>query len=284
MKLLEYIKLKEKEAIKNNLESEAIKYIINTKYYNDYNSFINDYDKELDNDEIIKYNNDLDKYLIDNIPPQYIIGFCYFLGLKIRVNKDVLIPRKETEEVTQKAIEIIDKFDEDLKILDLCTGSGAIAIAIKKYLDNKKMTNSIVYASDISKKALDIAKDNAIINDVNIKFLESDLFNNIKDKFDIIISNPPYIPINSKDIEKIVFDNEPHLALFASDNGLYFYKEIIKESINYLNKDNYLILEIGHNQFNDLNSYIMDIYPKANIECFKDLEGMDRILVIRIEE
>lgn len=281
MRLLDYIKLKEKEAINNNLEDSAIKYLISNKYYESNQDFYNDYFEEINQEKINEFDNYLNKYLVDKLPPQYILGFTYFYGYKILVNSDVLIPRKETEEVVETALALIEN---NYKILDLCTGSGAIAIALKKELDKKKMTNCYITASDISKKALEVSQKNVIINNVNIDLIESDLFDNINDTFDMIISNPPYIPVNSKDVEDIVLNNEPSLALFSEDNGLYHYKKIIKEAGNYLKNKKYLVFEIGHDQLERLTIYTKSIYPNAIINGYKDLEGKDRILVIKLGE
>ena len=281
MRLLDYIKLKEKEAINNNLEDSAIKYLISNKYYESNQDFYNDYFEEINQEKINEFDNYLNKYLVDKLPPQYILGYTYFYGYKILVNSDVLIPRKETEEVVETALALIEN---NYKILDLCTGSGAIAIALKKELDKKKMTNCYITASDISKKALEVSQKNVIINNVNIDLIESDLFDNINDTFDMIISNPPYIPVNSKDVEDIVLNNEPSLALFSEDNGLYHYKKIIKEASKYLKNKKYLVFEIGHDQLERLTIYTKSIYPNAIIKGYKDLEGKDRILVIKLGE
>lgn len=281
MRLLDYIKLKEKEAINNNLEDSAIKYLISNKYYESNQDFYNDYFEEINQKKINEFDNYLNKYLVDKLPPQYILGFTYFYGYKILVNSDVLIPRKETEEVVETALNLIEN---NYKILDLCTGSGAIAIALAKELDKKKMTNCYITASDISKKALEVSQKNVIINNVNIDLIESDLFDNINDTFDIIISNPPYIPVNSKDVEDIVLNNEPSLALFSEDNGLYHYKKIIKEASKYLKNEKYLVFEIGHDQLERLTIYTKSIYPNAIINGYKDLECKDRILVIKLGE
>lgn len=281
MRLLDYIKIKEKEAINNNLEDSAIKYLISNKYYESNQDFYNDYFEEINQEKINEFDNYLNKYLVDKLPPQYILGYTYFYGYKILVNSDVLIPRKETEEVVETALNLIEN---NYKILDLCTGSGAIAIALKKELDKKKMTNCYITASDISKKALEVSQKNVIINNVNIDLIESDLFDNINDTFDMIISNPPYIPVNSKDVEDIVLNNEPSLALFSEDNGLYHYKKIIKEASKYLKNKKYLVFEIGHDQLERLTIYTKSIYPNVIINGYKDLEGKDRILVIKLGE
>lgn len=207
-------------------------------------------------------------------PVQYIVGNVNFYGNTIEVNKNVLIPRFETEELVEKTIfKIKNKFNKKINILDLCTGSGCIAITLKKELV------SDVTASDISHDALDLAKSNALKNNVNINFIESDLFFNINDKFDVIISNPPYIA-HDEVIDEIVYNNEPHLALFALNDGLYFYEEILKNITNYLN-DNFIIaFEIGYTQGDKITSLANKYLKNVNISVEKDLQGRDRFLFI----
>ena len=207
-------------------------------------------------------------------PLQYIVGTAPFYDLTLKVNENVLIPRFETEYLTEKTINYSKKhFQNKIKILDIGTGSGAIAIALKKHL------NSNVTASDISLDALKLAKENAKQNNVEITFIHSNIFENIKGKYDVIISNPPYIAYD-EEVEEIVKNNEPHLALYADDNGLYFYKEIIKSSQKYLNKKSILAFEIGMTQGNYLKEYANHYFPKSKISIEKDLTGRDRYLFI----
>ena len=207
-------------------------------------------------------------------PLQYIVGTAPFYDLTLKVNENVLIPRFETEYLTEKTINYSKKhFQNKIKILDIGTGSGAIAIALKKHL------NSNVTASDISLDALKLAKENAKQNNVEITFIHSNIFENIKGKFDVIISNPPYIAYD-EEIDDIVKNNEPHLALYADDNGLYFYKEIIKSSQKYLNKKSILAFEIGMTQRNYLKEYANHYFPNSKISIEKDLTGRDRYLFI----
>ena len=178
-------------------------------------------------EELISVSKDIEhdyKLLKDGYPIQYLIGYVDFYGYKINVNEDVLIPRYETEYLLEKVINISKKiFSNKINILDIGTGSGAISIVLKNEL------NSNVTACDISKKALNVAINNAKINNSSIKFIKSDIFSNINDKFDIIISNPPYISS-----DEVIMDSvkkyEPNLALYAPKDGLYFYEEIIKDA------------------------------------------------------
>ncbi|MCI9064047.1 MAG: peptide chain release factor N(5)-glutamine methyltransferase [Clostridia bacterium] len=219
------------------------------------------------------------KRLVMGEPLQYITGMQEFMKLKFLVTKDVLIPQPDTEILVEEAIKILEKIQNPV-ILDLCTGSGAIAISIAKYIQNVK-----IYATDISKKALDIAKENARLNGVtnNIEFIESDLFEKLKDKkFDVIISNPPYIATNEIKKLPIEVQNEPKLALDGGKDGLDFYKRIAKEGYKYLNRKGYICLEIGYDQKNDVQKIISDERRYVDTYCKKDLCQNDRVIVTRI--
>ena len=213
-------------------------------------------------------------------PIQYIIGKTEFYGLKFNVTPDVLIPQPDTEVLVEEIINIYNKNfsgkNDKLNILDLCTGSGAIAVCLKKNLDNVE-----VFASDISLKALDIARKNAIQNNTKIDFIESDLFENINAKFDIIVSNPPYIERRVLDTLPEEVKYEPVLALDGGEDGLDFYKKIAKESKKYLNKNGVLALEIGFDQKESVIG-LMEQEGYKDIYSKKDYDGNDRIVVSRI--
>lgn len=210
------------------------------------------------------------KIMATGKPLQYAIGSTEFYGLKFGVNENVLIPRPETEMLVECALKEIDKF-ENAKVLDCCTGSGAIAISISKN------SNADVVATDISEKAVDCAKANNIALNANVKFLVCDMFEG-DDKFDVICSNPPYI--KSKEIKKLenkVKDFEPKLALDGGNDGLYFYRRIKKEIFPLLNKGGVLLLEIGFDQAEDLKA----IFDGCNVEVLKDMGNCDRIVKVR---
>ena len=213
------------------------------------------------------------KKLKQGIPVQYIVGNVDFYNYNFIVNENVLIPRFETEELVEKTIKIIKKnFDKNIRILDIGTGSGCIAITLKK-----ELPYAIVDAVDISDSALNVAKENAKRNNAEINFIKSDIFQNVKEKYDVIISNPPYISYD-EEIMDIVKNNEPNIALYADDNGLYFYKKIINESKKYLN-DKYLIaLEIGYLQGSKIKEEALKEYKEVYIE--KDLQSKDRFIFI----
>ena len=215
------------------------------------------------------------KQLKNGIPVQYIIGNVDFCGYKINVDKRVLIPRFETEELVDNTIKLLKKnFDSNINILDIGTGSGCIAIALKKNIEN-----SNVYATDISKDALDVAKMNMKENNVDINLINTNLYDGINLKFDCVISNPPYISKNEK-IMDIVYNNEPHCALFADNNGLYYYEEILK-NINKILKDKYLIcFEIGESQFNDIDKFRQKYLKDSKILLKKDMQNRNRMVFI----
>ena len=216
------------------------------------------------------------KRLNNGEPVQYIVGDVNFYGNIINVNKNVLIPRRETEELVEKTIEIIkDMFNnQNISILDIGTGSGCIPITLKKIIPNANITGS-----DISIDALELARKNAKFNNVDLNFIESDIFNNISNKYDCIISNPPYLKEDDY-IMDIVKNNEPHLALYAKNNGLYFYQEILKNANNYLNKKSIIAFEIGENQTKDIIEIARKYFPDSKIIHSKDLQKLDRFIFI----
>ena len=208
-------------------------------------------------------------------PIQYIIGEAYFMGEYFKVNTDVLIPRDETEILVRKAIDIIEK-NGFIDVLDIGTGSGCIACTIAK------RTKATVLGVDISSDALRVALDNVTKLGINNRavFRKSDLFSKVREeeKFDMIISNPPYIPIGTKldaEVEK-----EPKIALFAAENGLYFYKEIIKQAPQYLKKGGWLLFELGIEESEEVKNHMAEYFEDIKIE--KDLVGIDRIIYGRV--
>ena len=219
------------------------------------------------------------KRLILGEPLQYITGIQEFMKLNFLVTKDVLIPRPDTEILVEEVIKIAENISNPV-ILDLCTGSGAIAVSLAKYIKNVH-----IFAIDISSKALEIAKKNAELNGVknNIDFIESNLFDKIKDKkFDIIVSNPPYIETEtikrlSKDVQ-----NEPRIALDGGKDGLDFYRKISENGYKFLNRQGYLCLEIGYNQRIAVRQILEKKKRYVNIKCIKDLCENDRVITAQI--
>ncbi len=215
----------------------------------------------------------------NRIPLQHILGKAYFYGREFKVNKNVLIPRFDTEILVEEVLKNISKYSsESLKIIDMCTGSGCIAISLG--LESEK---SEVLGVDISAKSLEIAKLNKKnLRAKNVSFIESDLFTEVKGKFDILVSNPPYIDISElKNLSPEVADHDPHLALFAKDKGLYFYKVISCEAKDYLKPDGKVFFEIGYNQAGDV-SKIMEDNGYRDIRLIKDYGGNDRLIIGKI--
>ena len=236
--------------------------------------FSNMLSEELSVEQENRYFDLINKNINEDTPLSHLVGFDYFYDRKFKVTKDVLSPRMETEELIYKVLEYIKKSKKDsFRILDLCTGSGIIAITLKKEIVEKYTE---IVASDISEKALSIAIENANNNNANITFIKSDLFDNISGKFDLIISNPPYISYKDKiTIKDSVLNYDPHLALFAEEDGIYFYRKIIENAVHYLSKDGVIFFEIGYDQKEKIfelgknNNFITTVY--------KDINDRDRI-------
>ena len=236
--------------------------------------FSNKLSEELSVEQENRYFDLINKNINEDTPLSHLVGFDYFYDRKFKVTRDVLSPRIETEELIYKVLEYIKKSKKDsFRILDLCTGSGIIAITLKKEIVEKYTE---IVASDMSEKALSIAIENANNNNANITFIKSDLFDNISGKFDLIISNPPYISYKDKiTIKDNVLNYDPHLALFAEEDGIYFYRKIIEKAVHYLSKDGVIFFEIGYDQKEKIfelgknNNFITTVY--------KDINDRDRI-------
>lgn len=236
--------------------------------------FSNKLSEELSVEQENRYFDLINKNINEDTPLSHLVGFDYFYDRKFKVTRDVLSPRMETEELIYKVLEYIKKSKKDsFKILDLCTGSGIIAITLKKEIVEKYTE---IVASDISEKALSIAIENANNNNANITFIKSDLFDNISGKFDLIISNPPYISYKDKiTIKDSVLNYDPHLALFAEEDGIYFYRKIIENAVHYLSKDGVIFFEIGYDQ----KEKILELGKNNNFiaTVYKDINDRDRI-------
>ena len=239
--------------------------------------FSNNLSEQLSKDKQDKYFSLIEKHIKEDVPLSHLVGFEYFYDRKYKVTKDVLSPRMETEELIYKVIEYVKATNKNnLKILDLCTGSGIIAITLKKELENIFLE---IVASDISDAALKVAKENAIMNEAEVKFIQSDIFENINEKFDIIVSNPPYIAYNDKiTMEDNVLNYDPHLALFAEEDGMYFYREIVENAKEYLEEDGLVFFEIGYDQREKILKLANENGFKA--EVYKDINGRDRVAIL----
>ena len=233
---------------------------------------------ELTEEDEQKYFQLINKHIKDDTPLSHLVGFEYFYDRKFKVTSDVLSPRMETEELVYKVIDYIRKNNlTNIKILDLCTGSGIIGITLKKELEEFDVK---ILASDISSRALTVAKENASSLEADISFVESDLFSNIQDKFDIIVSNPPYIAHDDKKtIKENVLNYDPHLALFAGEEGMYFYRNIIEKSRPYLNEKGIMFFEIGYDQKEKIIT--LGENNKFETVVYKDINGRDRIAILK---
>ena len=211
------------------------------------------------------------------VAPQYVVGNVDFFGNLIEVNSHVLIPRFETELLVDRILFYIRRiFESDLEklnILDIGTGSGCIAISLKKEL------NSHVMGVDISSLALEVAKRNAFRNSADVDFVLSDIFSNVFSSFDVIVSNPPYIR-EDEVVEKIVLDNEPHIALYAKEDGLYFYHEILKNASKYLNHKFLIAFEIGVEQGDRIKDFAREYLGDVNVLIENDYSNRERFVFI----
>ena len=207
----------------------------------------------------------------ERVPLQYITGEQEFMGMTFHVNSNVLIPRQDTETLVEEALKVVKP---GMKVLDMCTGSGCVLISILK---NVHGTGG--YGYDISKQAINVAKENAKLNDVPAIFERSNLFEDVADEtFDVIVSNPPYI--RSDEIPFLmpeVSEFEPHEALDGKEDGLFFYRKIIQESPDYLTDGGYLLFEIGYDQGEAVKN-LMEAQDFACVEIKKDLSGLDRLV------
>lgn len=223
-------------------------------------------------DETIQKNIEEDyKLYSSGYPLQYILGKWNFYGRDFYVKKDVLIPRFETEILIENILKLNRSFKN---ILELGIGTGIISLTLAMELENVN-----IVGVDISKSAIELSNRNKDkFNIKNIEFIESNLYSNVKRKFDLIVSNPPYI--NKEDMKKLdkKLSHEPDLALFGGEDGLYFYKNIIKDANKYLNKGGYIAFEIGYNQKEDIIELLKDNKFKI-IETIKDYNGFDRCII-----
>ena len=260
----------------NNIESSSnIAKILLANILNKSKEYLVINDKE-EVEEVIhkKYNKHLEQ-IIEGYPLQYITHKQEFMKLNFYVDENVLIPQPDTEILVEEVLKIYNKKykGKEVKILDLCTGSGAIAISLKKYIELSEVT-----AIDISSKALEIVRRNAENNGVTINFIESDMFEKINDKYDIIVSNPPYIERGflkclPKEVQK-----EPMIALDGGPDGLEFYREISNKAYKHLSNDGVLVMEIGYNQKECVTEILRNEKKYKDIKCIKDLGDNDRVI------
>lgn len=296
----------EDASIKTDLLLEHVLDMTKTELLLKYNQIVNEDTKSRVNKSMLD--------IVNGKPIQYIINKQEFMGLEFYVDENVLIPQPDTEILVEEALKKINEmYEKDneheinkrkindetsskrvndtkiIKILDLCTGSGAIAISIDTYIqkqiEQEKMKDLKVeiVATDISEKAIEVAKRNAKLHNANIKFIISDMFENINETdFDLIISNPPYIetktiPTLSKEVQ-----SEPYIALDGGEDGLDLYRIIAKQGFKYLNNKGCILLEIGYNQKESVRQVFKEYKEYKDVKCLKDLGGNDRLVEILV--
>ena len=259
---------------KSHCHSEHAKILLAELLNKNSLEMLNYLNEVVDNDLCEKYKEEV-LALESGKPLQYVIGNVNFYGNNFYINENVLIPRFETEELVENTIQYINKlFTHPVDIIDLGCGSGVIGIT----LDKKISTNSVDII-DISKKALEVAKKNCELLNSKAKPLQSNFFENVTKKYDVVISNPPYIKTN-EEIEDIVRNNEPHLALFAGEDGLDCYRSILNNVKEHI-KEKYLIaFEIGYTQAEDIKALALNVLPEANVDIKKDLSEKERMIFI----
>jgi len=236
-------------------------------------------DEEVEENLLKQFEEAMALYL-KGYPVQYIKGVETFFGRDFIVNENVLIPRYETEELVENILYAIDDYFDDYSSIDLCdvgTGSGAIAISLK--CEEERLN---VVATDISEEALEVARKNAKNLEANIEFYQGDMLQPLIDrniKVDIFVSNPPYIP-QEQEIESVVKDNEPHVALFGGKDGLYFYRKIFERATEVLKDRAILAFEMGFDQKEDMEKEVNHYFPNMPFEILQDMNGKDRMLFI----
>lgn len=278
MKQIELLKLGENVLKKENIQDSHIKASILLQYVlkQTKQELIINSEEIVESSKVNEYNNYL-QAIIKGTPIQYITKHQQFMALDFYVDENVLIPQPDTEVLVEEGIKIIK--EQNMEVLDLCTGSGAIAVSIAHYCKNSTVT-----ATDISQEALDVARKNANSNNVNIEFIESDLFDKLTERsFDIILSNPPYIETDIINILEKDVQAEPHLALDGGKDGLEFYKKILNEAHKHLKTNGYLMLEIGYNQGNAIINLEHKNLKLITKQPIKDLAGNDRVVIFQKE-
>ena len=273
MKLAQIFKDFEEKLIAQGEEAESLSFVYRSLKELSFTDFVFVLQQEV-TDEDYKFVEDIYRKLANHIPAQYIIGHAEFFGMQLKVDERVLIPRPETEELVE--LILAENPKENLKVLDIGTGSGAIALALAKNRPDWTIT-----AADISQDALDLAMENANNQGLTLFFIKSNCFSEISSKYDIIVSNPPYI--SREDQEEVglnVLHSEPHLALFADENGLAIYRRIAQESKDYLNDGGKIYLEIGYKQGQSVPALFKENFPEKRVRTLKDQFSQDRMVVI----
>ena len=274
----EAVKTAEVACMNHNVPKETVMlYLVEIANMERYNLYMH-FDEEMPEELFHEFSKGIER-IVSHEPLAHVLGYSWFYGYKFKINEDVLIPRYETEELVANILAKKDEIfnDRSVDAIDVGTGSGAIAIALKKEENSINM-----YASDISDKAIVVAKENALNNEADISFMCGDMLQPFIDaniKCDILISNPPYIPSEEK-IEDSVYDYEPHVALFGGTDGLEYYRIIFKNCKKVLKEKSFMAFEIGYNQFESLEIEIKKYLGDVRYEIIKDMNGKNRMLFI----
>ena len=273
MKLAQIFKDFEEKLIVQGEEAESLSFVYRSLKNLSFTDFVFALQQEVTEEEK-QFVEEIYKKLAAHIPAQYIIGHADFYGMQLKVDERVLIPRPETEELVD--LILTENPEKNLKVLDIGTGSGAIALTLAKNRPDWSVT-----AADISQDALDLASENAKRLDLEISFIKSDCFSEISSKYDIIVSNPPYISrADEEEVDLNVLHSEPHLALFSDEDGLAIYRRIAEDSKDYLNDGGKIYLEIGYKQGQSVPNLFRKNFPEKRVRTLKDQFGQDRMVVI----
>ena len=273
MKLAQIFKDFEEKLIAKGEESESLSFVYRSLKNLTFTDFVFALQQEVTGEEK-DFVEEIYKKLAEHIPAQYIIGHTEFFGMQLKVDERVLIPRPETEELVE--LILTENPETNLSVLDIGTGSGAIALALVKNRPDWSVT-----AADISQDALDLARKNAEIHNLNIFLKKSDCFSEISSKYDIIVSNPPYISRSDEsEVGLNVLHSEPHLALFADEDGLAIYRRIAEDSKDYLNDGGKIYLEIGYKQGQSVPALFKENFPEKQVRTLRDQFGQDRMVVV----
>lgn len=273
MKLTQLFSDFEEELIRQGEEAESLSFVYRSLKNLSFTDFVFALQQEV-TEEGTQFVEEIYQQLASHKPAQYIIGQADFFGMQLKVDERVLIPRPETEELVD--LILTENPEESLKILDIGTGSGAIALALAKNRPHWSVT-----AADISQAALELASENAKNQNINIFFKKSDCFAEISEKYDIIVSNPPYIAREDEsEVGLNVLHSEPHLALFADEDGLAIYRRIAEDAKDYLTDGGKIYLEIGYKQGQSVPDLFRKYLPEKRVRTLKDQFGQDRMVAV----
>lgn len=262
---------------KNNKQPHIAQWIMRERFNLTLTELMNRSRSTMSADKKSQYIEDLKK-AVEGYPPQHIVGHEWFYNRKFTVTKDTLIPRPETEEWFHRYIKMLP--EKSLSVLDLGTGTGVLAISHKLERPQDQVT-----AVDISESALEIASENAKTLNAEVCFIKSNMTAEVSGKFDLILSNPPYIGENElKDMDESVWKFEPHQALFAEEEGLHFYRILAEATPSFLNPGGQMIFECGFKQGETIRALFETYFPKAAVEIWKDFNALDRALYLKANE